>query len=414
MNQTKTEYTCHVGLLTGGNDKHYAVALASALVGSGVRVDFVASTDLDCPEVHVAGIQFLNLRGDQREDVAYTRKAIRLLTYYARLVAYAAICKPKVFHILWNNKFELFDRTLLMLYYRLLGKRLLFTAHNVNAAKRDEKDTWVNRASLRVQYRLCHRIFVHTELMKRQLIDEFDVRDDKVILIPYGINITIPITGVKRDEARMRLGLASQDKVLLFFGQIAPYKGLDYVVQAMPGLVRSQPRLRLVIAGKVKQGWGEYWQQVQQAIATGGLSDRVVEHIHFIQDEEIERYFVAADALVLPYTYIFQSGVLFLAYSFGLPVLATDVGSLKEHIVEARTGFICQPRNATALAETIERYFSSDVYRNLETSRGDIRRLASERHSWSTVGALTAAAYLMVRDGHESRPNGATAKRQNA
>ena len=70
-----------VALLTGGNDKHYAVALAAGLVRQGVRVDFVASTDLDCPEVHVPGIRFLNLRGDQREDVPLIRKMVRILTY---------------------------------------------------------------------------------------------------------------------------------------------------------------------------------------------------------------------------------------------------------------------------------------------------------------------------------------------
>ena len=62
--------------------------------------------------------------------------------------------RPKLFHILWNNKFQFFDRTLLMLYYRLLGKKIAFTAHNVNAGKRDSNDSWLNRLSLKIQYRL--------------------------------------------------------------------------------------------------------------------------------------------------------------------------------------------------------------------------------------------------------------------
>src|SRR4051812_30047542 len=98
-----SDFASEVALLTGGNDKHYAVALAAGLVRQGVRVDFVASSDLDCAEVHVPGIRFLNLRGDQREDVALIRKVVRILTYYGRLVVYAATCRPKVLHILWNN-----------------------------------------------------------------------------------------------------------------------------------------------------------------------------------------------------------------------------------------------------------------------------------------------------------------------
>ena len=78
-----------------------------------------------------------------------------MFEYYVRLVRYAATAKPKLFHILWNNKFELFDRTVLMLYYKLLGKSIVFTAHNVNAGKRDSNDSWLNRLSLKIQYQLA-------------------------------------------------------------------------------------------------------------------------------------------------------------------------------------------------------------------------------------------------------------------
>jgi D-inositol-3-phosphate glycosyltransferase len=386
----------HVGLLTGGNDKHYAVALASALAEQRVQVDFVASRDLDCPEVHVPRIAFLDLRGDQKEDVPFRAKIVRILKYYARLISYAASCRPKVFHILWNNKFELFDRTLLILYYRVLGKRVVFTAHNVNAAKRDSKDTWLNRLSLRVQYRLCACIFVHTELMKRQLIEEFGVSAEKITIIPYGINVTLPEVRLSRIEARARLGLGPDDKALLFFGQIAPYKGLEFLIDAFARLASSDASLRLVIAGKVKQGSGRYWPDLQERLAREGIRQRVIEHIRFIQDEDIEQYFVSADALVLPYTYIFQSGVLFLAYSFGLPVIVTDVGSLKGSVVEGRTGFVCRPQDAGELADTIVRFFSSELYLNLEKRRPDIRRLVGEQHSWTTVAEITAAAYTKL------------------
>ena len=93
---------------------------------------------------------------------ALSGKAVRLSTYYLRLLKYAVVAKPRIFHILWNNKFELFDRTLLMLYYRLLGRRVVLTAHNVNAAKRDGRDSLLNRLTLWVQYRLSDHIFVHT------------------------------------------------------------------------------------------------------------------------------------------------------------------------------------------------------------------------------------------------------------
>src|ERR1700730_3438894 len=160
-----------VTLLTGGGDRPYAFGLATELMSKGAALDIIGSDELDCPEFHgKPGANFMNLRGDQRSDVSFLEKVFRLSTYYAKLIRYAAAAKPKIFHTLWNNKFELFDRTLLMLYYKVLGKKLIFTAHNVNIRKRDCTDTWLNRFSLRVQYQLVDHIFVHTERMKRELL----------------------------------------------------------------------------------------------------------------------------------------------------------------------------------------------------------------------------------------------------
>ena len=111
-----------VGLLTGGIDKPYASGLARALISNGMRLDFIGSDEVDSPELHTTPkLRFLNLRGNQRAGVSLATKVSRVLFYYARLIRYACTAKPKVFHILWNNKFDFLDRTLLMLYYKLLG-----------------------------------------------------------------------------------------------------------------------------------------------------------------------------------------------------------------------------------------------------------------------------------------------------
>ena len=104
-------------------------------------------------------------------------------------------------------------------------------------------------------------------------------------------------------------------------------------------------------------------------------------------------YFKAADVVVLPYRYIFQSGVLSLGYSFGVPVIASDVGSLREDIVEEKTGFLCKPENATDLAETIRRYFASPLYEQLGEHRHTIRNYARQRYSWEVVGDVTTKVY---------------------
>src|SRR5262245_66265254 len=83
--------SCSVTLLTGGSDKPYALGLASALAARGVSIDFIGSDELNCPDVHaIPDLNFLNLRGDQREDAPFREKASRILLYYVRLVRYVA------------------------------------------------------------------------------------------------------------------------------------------------------------------------------------------------------------------------------------------------------------------------------------------------------------------------------------
>ena len=126
---------------------------------------------------------------------------------------------------------------------------------------------------------------------------------------------------------------------------------------------------------------------------TSEVRNHVIERIEHIPDEEVEVYFKAADVLVVPYVHIFQSGVPFLAYSFGLPVIATDVGSLREDIVEGGTGFVCHPQDSYDLARTIEKYFESDLFKDLENRRSDVKNYANERYSWNKVAATTMAVY---------------------
>ena len=384
-----------VGLLTGGLDRHYAFGLAIALISKGVRLDFIGSDEMDSPELHgTPKVNFLNLRENQRRDASLVRKVSRVVIYYVRLIRYAAIARPKVFHILWNNKFEFFDRTLLLLYYKLLGKKIALTAHNVNEGRRDSTDdTLVNRLTLRIQYRLADHIFVHTDKMKSELVEDFKVSENSVTVIPYGINNAVPDTDLTSDEAKQRLGIRNGERTILFFGNIAPYKGLGDLIAAFQRIVTGHVDYRLIIAGRPKKGCEKYWEEIQRTISRGVNQARIIQKIDHIPDEETELYFKAADVLALPYRHIYQSGVLFLGYSFGLPVIAADVGNLREDVIEGKTGFLCKPEDPVDLARAIETYFASDLFQSLHTRRKEIRQYAHERHSWDVVGHMTRNVY---------------------
>jgi len=238
-------------------------------------------------------------------------------------------------------------------------------------------------------------MFVHTLRMKDELIKEFGVSAQRVSTIPFGINDTVPTTKLSSVEAKRMLGLKENDQTLLFFGQIAPYKGLEYLIDALALRARAGDSLRLIIAGKVKRGSAEYWAQVERLILDRGVDHLVVRRIGFVPDQEVEWYFKAADVAVIPYVSIFQSGIPFLAFSFGVPVIATDVGSLREDVV-AETGLICRAKDPLDLANAINDFFCGNLYREREIRREGIRLFALRHHSWSTVGAVSKSVYLAM------------------
>jgi glycosyltransferase involved in cell wall biosynthesis len=253
-----------------------------------------------------------------------------------------------------------------------------------------------------MQYALAHHLFVHTEQMRTQLHADFGVPPEKVTTIPFGINSTLPNTSLTPNQARARLGLAGGDKVVLFFGNIAPYKGLEHALTAMKRVVKTFPESRLVIAGRPK-GEMPYWAQLQELIDRLQLRRHVDEYIRYIPDEEVEVYFKAADVLVLPYSRVFQSGVLFLGYNYGLPAVVTDVGAMKDSVVEGSTGFLCRPDDPDHLADALERYFRSSLYENLEPARARIREQVAERNSWDVVSESTCRVYAMLEDSAGQR-----------
>ncbi len=238
--------------------------------------------------------------------------------------------------------------------------------------------------------------------MKSELTGDFGVQGGRVTVIPFGINNAVPRTSLSPTEAKRRLGISDTGKTILFFGRITPYKGLDYLVEAFQMNFAKRNDYRLIIAGRLMPGCEQYGHAIQKAIQKDVSNGRILVKSGFIPDDEIEVYFKAADILALPYRHIYQSGVLFLGYSFGLPVIAADVGCLKEDIVEEETGFVFKPDDPTDLARVIDHYFSSDLFANLSSRRQKIEEFATRHHSWDIVGQLTMNAYselLRMRTG---------------
>ncbi len=385
-------------LACGGGDIYYELGLLSGLITKEIYVDFIGSDFMQNAGIlSHERVSFYNLRRDQDPNVLVKEKFFRIIKFYIRLIKYAFTADSFLFHIQWLNKFTHFDRMFLNIYYKILGKKLIYTAHNVNAGVRNEKDTILNRFTLKFMYKIVDHIIVHTNKMKHDLINDFKVRENKVTVIPYGINDLVFKSDLTPRQARKKLNIDINERILLFFGIITPYKGIEYLLMALASQIAKKNVMRLIIAGKIDRTAGKYWQKIEKIIDQFDLYDYIIRKIEFIPDEDIEVYFKAADVLILPYKFIYQSGPLFLSYNFGLPVIATDVGSFSEDIMEGTTGFLCRPEDPEDLEKTINMYAHSDLYKNLKENREKIEKYASDKYSWEKIGDKTLNLYKSIQ-----------------
>lgn len=199
-------------------------------------------------------------------------------------------------------------------------------------------------------------------------------------------------TGLAQPEAKERLGLAGD--VLLFFGFIRRYKGLDTLIEAMPEILRVRP-LTLVVAGEFYEPAEPY----RSRIAELGLGDRVRLLDRYLPDEEVRTLFAAADVAVLPYRSATQSGVIPVAYAAGCPVITTEVGGLPEFVDEGRSGHTVPPEDPRALADAVRRFFAAGG----RAAYAEGVRETAKRYSWERLAdavlELGAEAARRRREG---------------
>jgi glycosyltransferase involved in cell wall biosynthesis len=196
-----------------------------------------------------------------------------------------------------------------------------------------------------------HAWLAHSETDRRDL-ESLDLRGHTLVVPqPLGQGFGKP---TDKEQAKSRLGLTG--KILLFFGLIRRYKGLPWLLEAMP-LVLRKVHCTLLVVGEFYEGKDHCLQLLQ----TLGLASRVRVIDRFIPDDEVSLYFSAADLVVLPYESATQSAIVPIAHAFERPVVATRVGGLPEAVQDGETGLLVEPRDPTALASAIVRFFDEGL-----------------------------------------------------
>ncbi|MEZ4649949.1 MAG: glycosyltransferase [Candidatus Eisenbacteria bacterium] len=215
------------------------------------------------------------------------------------------------------------------------------------------------------------------------------VRDDLLAVDPSASCLLVPHPvfhtfgeRIEKAEARKRLGLDPDARLLLFFGFIRDYKGLDVLLDAMPRIT-AETGAHLFVLGEFYADKNKTTSQIESL----GIGPHVTLRDGYVPDEEVGLYFSAVDAIVLPYRSATQSGIVPIAYQLERPVLCTDVGGLAEIVLDGETGLVVPPADPGALADAVRRFYDE----SLEERCVPRIQVEKRKYSWERMAGAVVA-----------------------
>lgn len=273
---------------------------------------------------------------------------------------------------------------------RALGMRVVLSAHDVGSFRKGES----KRLLLRL-YERCAAVIAHSERARSVLQADANVPAEKIFIVPHGnYEGFLPALPAKV-EAKASFGFGDDEFVLLFFGQIKRIKRLDLLLQATGLAVGSgAKRLRLLVAGSISDSDPA---ELARLVAEGGLERTVRLDMGYVGNDELPRYFAAADIAVLPYDNIYQSGVVLLAMTNGVPVLTSDIPGMREVVEHGRTGLTFRAGDPDDLAAKLVALERGEW--DLAGLSAEARLFVATQHSWRSCASATADAYRAALSG---------------
>jgi len=358
----------------------YCLELSMALADR-VQVEFISFKKL------YPG--FIYPGGDLKNDYTYpaiTHKGLKVkrrLTWYNPLtwITGAIFTEADLLHAQWWSLPLAVTFACICAIFKLRGKPVVFTIHNVLSHERSQ----LYKTASRWLFKLGDHFIVHTEINRRQMKTHYGISSDRISLISHGSLDFHVQNRIDRDHIRLELEIDPSQKVILVFGAIRSYKGVDTALQAFSEVLQEIPDSLLFIAGKLWQKWKPY----QELIEDLGINDSVKTCLEYIPSGDVYKYFEAADLVILPYHHFdSQSGVGSTAVSFHKPMIVSDVGGLPDLVKNCR--YVIPPKDPKALARSITGCLNDPI--QLTAMEVSTQKVAAEL-SWPHIAQKTCAIY---------------------
>jgi glycosyltransferase involved in cell wall biosynthesis len=311
---------------------------------------------------------------------------------------------PDVMHLHWLNPFGIRDAagsfglpavgariaTSLSVFHAMkaAGTRIVWTAHNLGSHDIDLQSA--DRFFHRRVAELTDGIIAHSPHAKSEVVRELEVDEPgKIEVIPHGNYLQTYPNEVGHGEARERLELPDDVPVLVFVGLVRPYKNVPELLETFQTDL-AELDARLIIAGSAMD---EAHEKEVRAAAEGDA--RVQLHLEYIPDEELQFFLNAADAVVMPYRDILTSGSAVMAMSFGRPIVAPRIGTLRD-VVGDDGGFLYEPDQPSGLADALQEAIGAERAELEAIGERNFER--AREWSWDSVARQTHELYCEVLD----------------
>jgi glycosyltransferase involved in cell wall biosynthesis len=272
------------------------------------------------------------------------------------------------------------------LLFRLRHKPVVFTVHNISSHEKSFFYTTI----CRILFKLGDHFIVHSAQNRAQLIKYYSISPERVTQIPHGPLDFHLKSDIDRDEIRTEMGFDAENRIILLFGAIRPYKGVDTALNAFKMVLTEITKARLLIVGKLWEAWNPY----QQLIEKLGIRDYVKTYLQYVPYAKVSMFFVASDLVIIPYHHFdSQSGVGAAAVSYHKPMIVSDVGGLPELVLDKCN--VVPPKDPSALANAIKGclFDRERLVRMTEDAK-----IVAEKIAWPSIAQKTWSVYRTVLD----------------
>jgi len=345
----------------------------------------------------LAKIRFINFKAiypkllyrwtlNENLDLNINRKSVEVLSIISwynpwSWIKAGLLIKGKICHIHYWTFYLFLPLFTIMLVAKIRRKKIICTLHNILGHESNFFDRWL----IKILLKLPDKFIVHSRHNKFSAVKYLSIKKKNLIIVPLGIASIYRNKQVSKFKAKEKLGWDKNTKVILFFGSIRKYKGVDVLIKAFSKVLIKVKNIKLAIVGEAWVDWQIYDKLIDKLI----LNKSVIKKIEFVPTAEVKYYFTAADILVLPYLkFEAQTAIGMIGLAFAKPMVVTKVGGLPDLVKDDR--MIVEPGNINQLSKAI---LIALTEKNLLKKLENDSKTLAKKYSWKKIAFKTIKIY---------------------